>query len=370
MWIMPDNYPLSFHYARDMVASSEDLTLLGLNIESSLMWRSKPSPLRTWLRRWKPNSYLPHLFTRILKPSQRTSFETKLALSLAVIRVPLLVPQAKGSVTKTPDTYGPTSKELSEQFDLLDASLKTSKDTSALDSEKSLATWKALVTERRGEYSVRVKSAHRTRESESTFWPTVTTDSEKSRTKKYAQGGMPLVAAVKWATPRVADSAGGPRTLNEKGQRVSVSDTTKTYGANLSDQVRHWPTPTSRDYKGGYTEDSLTRKDGKSRRFDVLPNAAIGGLGTDVVKGHLNPDWVEQLMGVPLGWTSLTGTTTQWTNRWADGSWEEGIPRVVESVADRVDRIRMLGNGVVPATAAKAWQVLTQRLCSGGVTCA
>jgi hypothetical protein len=71
------------------------------------------------------------------------------------------------------------------------------------------------------------------------------------------------------------------------------------------------PTPTTRDWKGGYKEDALTRKDGKSRRFDALPNAAIGGVGTDIVSGHLNPDWVEWLMGVPTGWTELDSWETE-----------------------------------------------------------
>jgi DNA (cytosine-5)-methyltransferase 1 len=37
---------------------------------------------------------------------------------------------------------------------------------------------------------------------------------------------------------------------------------------------------------------------------------------------------------------------------------EPRILRVVDGCADRVDRIRLLGNGVVPQTAAKAWSVL------------
>ena len=354
----------------------------------------------------------------MLKPSLHTCFETKLASLHPAILVNHSVLQENEKEQKTHDTFGHLFGNISEQLDLLGSSLRTSKDTSRLDSPQSSATWKKMVTSARGEYSARKKLA------------------------------LPIDASgsTSWATPRAADSAGGPRTLNEKGQRISVSDPTKTYGANLSDQVRHWPTPsardhkggsgtvvqegdkfyrvsnttqtrfgarldavvehlhktnwptptvqdsnkatkkmrvnhqnnltavvfnaeketlptpTSRDYKGGYTEDALTRKDGKSRRFDALPNAAIGGVGTDVVKGHLNPDWVEQLMGVPLGWTSLTGTNTDWTYGWHDGSWEEGIPRVVESIEDRVDRIRLLGNGVVPATAAKAWITLGERL--------
>ena len=51
-----------------------------------------------------------------------------------------------------------------------------------------------------------------------------------------------------------------------------------------------------------------------------------------------------------------------------DGRWatpqqwlpEPRVGRVVDGCADRVDRLRMLGNGVVPQTAAKAWLTLTE----------
>jgi DNA (cytosine-5)-methyltransferase 1 len=45
----------------------------------------------------------------------------------------------------------------------------------------------------------------------------------------------------------------------------------------------------------------------------------------------------------------------------AQWSSEPRLGRVVDGCPDRVDRIRMLGNGVVPQTAAKAWRTLTQR---------
>jgi len=41
---------------------------------------------------------------------------------------------------------------------------------------------------------------------------------------------------------------------------------------------------------------------------------------------------------------------------------EPRLGRVVDGCADRVDRLRLLGNGVVPQTAAKAWQVLSQEV--------
>jgi DNA (cytosine-5)-methyltransferase 1 len=41
---------------------------------------------------------------------------------------------------------------------------------------------------------------------------------------------------------------------------------------------------------------------------------------------------------------------------------EPSVGRVVDGCPDRVDRIRLLGNGVVPQTAAKAWTTLNKRL--------
>ena len=44
---------------------------------------------------------------------------------------------------------------------------------------------------------------------------------------------------------------------------------------------------------------------------------------------------------------------------WKDQSWENAVPRVATGVKNRVDRLRCIGNGQVPAVAQLAWRILT-----------
>jgi len=55
----------------------------------------------------------------------------------------------------------------------------------------------------------------------------------------------------------------------------------------------------------------------------------------------------------------LAGCSTVSVGNWPP---EPGLGRVVDGGADRVDRLRLLGNGVVPQTAARAWTVLEGQL--------
>jgi len=286
MWILPKNYPLSSHFVQDMVESKEDLSLQGLNIESSLMWRSKPMPLQTWLRRWKQDSYLPHLFTRILKPSHQKCFETELTSSLAVIPANLSQQQESAKEEMTQDTSGHTSESTLKQLDLFSASLKMSKATSRLDSTASSATWKKMVTDQRSEYLARLKSVRLINESESSSWPTAT----------------------------VFDVTGGSYpTQLVNGQwrsKHSKDPNSPWYGAKLKDAVetaeKMWPTPAARDYKGAVLPETLAAKN-RNPMTNSLPDAVQHKSGRD----QLNPEWVEWLMGVPTGWTELGSWETQ-----------------------------------------------------------
>jgi site-specific DNA-cytosine methylase len=69
-------------------------------------------------------------------------------------------------------------------------------------------------------------------------------------------------------------------------------------GVTIYDYVRMWPTPTSRDWK-----------DGDSHSIANVPdNGLLGRVAArDTEAGALNPDWVEWLMGFPIGWTQPDG---------------------------------------------------------------
>ena len=172
MWVLPKNYQPSLAFVADTVESKEELSLLESSIESSLMWRSKPSPLRTWSLRWKRVSWIPLLFGRILKPSQHTYFEEQLTLSLAGILASRSQQQDSEKVKMIQDTCGQQSGSMLKPSDQIDAFSRMSKDTYRLDSPASSATWKKMVTQQRGEYSQRVKLAQHTKGSESISWPT------------------------------------------------------------------------------------------------------------------------------------------------------------------------------------------------------
>tara|TARA_R110002020_G_scaffold222805_1_gene431723 strand:+ start:216 stop:917 length:702 start_codon:yes stop_codon:yes gene_type:complete len=65
-----------------------------------------------------------------------------------------------------------------------------------------------------------------------------------------------------------------------------------------------FPTPTSRDWKDGPGMSlTSTNPDGSVRRRDDLLPRRLFAQGC--TGGQLNPDWVEWLMGWPIGWTSM-----------------------------------------------------------------
>lgn len=71
--------------------------------------------------------------------------------------------------------------------------------------------------------------------------------------------------------------------------------------------------------------------------------------------GQLNPDWVEQLMNYPEGWTDLDVDTPYpwqgWPALLGQGQYPYEPPRTCKGMKDRAKRLKALGNSVVPAQA-------------------
>mgnify|MGYP003649611129 CR=1 FL=1 len=166
--------------------------------------------------------------------------------------------------------------------------------------------------------------------------------------------------------------------IERKGMRPSRAATNRTTGY-LSEEVARWATPTGEDAKNTGNE-SREKRHGPMLNLQVTkwptPHASCSkGAGTqgregdnnlqtatsldpESIGGSLNPDWVEQhLMSLPEGWTRLEpvpdGAYDEWFDAMQDGTWwdtERGLPRVTTGAENRVNRLKMLGNGIVPAT--------------------
>ena len=148
-------------------------------------------------------------------------------------------------------------------------------------------------------------------------------------TGRLVQKGLEQVAQM-WPTPRAG--LPGSRKLG-------------TGGKVLAEEVK-FPTPTA-----------MTGNN--SGRLDEWGGSGNPYKGTEQGKQQLNPDWVEWLMGFPRGWTSLEVLEdmiwTEWETDPAD-TWE--CPRVISGTANRIDRLKALGNAQVSACVVMAWTLL------------
>ena len=75
---------------------------------------------------------------------------------------------------------------------------------------------------------------------------------------------------------------------------------------------------------------------------------------------QLNPDWVEWLMGWPVGWTDLLcNDPCEWPICDDPATLPESnaayVPRVTDRRDNRAKRIMAIGNGQVPVCAAMAF---------------
>jgi len=89
-------------------------------------------------------------------------------------------------------------------------------------------------------------------------------------------------------------------------------------GTSLTDAMRQWPTPCARDHKGGNLKPYSERGGGTKgeqlpnfvrHHFHQVPTTPTDGDGGPVPV-VLNPEFVEALMGLPIGWTAYAYLAT------------------------------------------------------------
>jgi hypothetical protein len=226
------------------------------------------------------------------------------------------------------------------------------------------------------------------------MWPTpncsdIFTDKMvSSQQKEGSVHSVTLSQKVLWPTPQAADSSQGdilneeeiyfpksgkPRKINKQGIDGSV-------GLARYVRIQNWPTPragcpgSQPNLKGGKILEAEARKTyptpcetmskGSPSKRLVDPSLSHDRLDEVLEKIvdnkilRLNPTWVEWLMGIPENYTDISkpcGEFIGWENDPADCG---GTPRVCGPQPYRIDRLKALGNAVVPQQVVEAWRRL------------
>ena len=215
-------------------------------------------------------------------------------------------------------------------------------------------------------------------------------------TGRLVQKGLEQVVGM-WPTPsanKTTRSTTEPSDItNSKGEPIQRGEKPYLNGkpiqTALGDAVS-WPTPTTRDWKdsGQAVAEGRVPVNCLLGRA-VWPTPHSGGRAGVTNGGHaglassaamrkklaehgeegkkmgsqaLNPDWVEWLMNMPIGWSNiepcesyefwLANQDVWWLTDPADAGF---IPRVTPQKTNRVNRLKCLGNGQVPICMAYAW---------------
>ncbi len=172
MWIItaPESSPSAPASEGSTLESNECFPLL----EQSVMWRGKPRALRSWRTAWKRDLWIKRLCGRISRPSTAQLGVELWISSLRDTPVSRSRSEAGAKARTTRGTSGPTLPGSPKKYVQLCFSWRTSKDTSASDSEKSSMTLPQWGLMQRGVYTAQPKPDFPIAETDSSSWPTPT----------------------------------------------------------------------------------------------------------------------------------------------------------------------------------------------------
>jgi hypothetical protein len=253
MWIVPKTLSAFVQDTEVWSGVSEERAWM---LEQSVTANGKHMSKQYWLKRLKKGDSILLQYGQTLRPSHQQNFTERYTDSLADIHANRLVALEKEKAKRIQGTCGQELENTPGQLEFNGFSPKMSKDTYRLDSPQSSAIWKKMVTRRRGEYLVRRKLVRHTKGSEFTSWPTPRTGG----------GSRP--------------NGKGGKVLNEE---VQIEAGLRERGEVLAEEAKKY---------AGHQGQGNPSTNGSHRE-------------------QLSPDWVECLMGLPIGTSDLCCSATE-----------------------------------------------------------
>ena len=228
-----------------------------------------------------------HQFTAISIHSSVTGTPEHILewLTLSMDRPPAnrLVSQENEQGQQTNVIFGPPHSNASAQYDPITYTWKTCQDLSTADiSAQSWETWPKAGIVFDGKFYQQPKLARRIKEVDYGLLPTPTNNDPELERRK---GDV------------VITKTGSVRAKSKNGKSTSY--------LGLSHYVQTWATPQHRDFRTG-----------ERHRYE---NPKRSNNLNDQVGGKLNPDWVDALMGFPVGLTSLNPLNSDDFQEWVCG---------------------------------------------------
>jgi len=245
----------------------------------------------------------------MLKPSHIPTFTAAWTSCLPAIPANRSARQDKEKAKPTSDISG---HSLQEELPLVSPDLcspKTSKDTCPLGLRTFSKTWAEWVTSTRQDYLARRKSAQATEGNGCFGWPTPAAHEarlgfqNRNNGKKGSQKSLTTIVVEVGQQDQAKANTNGrnperwatPEAQNQTGYQTKNGQVFPRLGTQAK-----WPTPASGTSSGG-----PHGLDGGSGARSMLPPEMKQS------SGKLNPNWVEQLMGLDVGRTQLP---TEWTD--------------------------------------------------------
>ena len=285
MWILPKQLISAF--AQDMEALTSDSVELSQTCAQSLMRRSKPSPAKTYLREWKAGNLMRLRSGAISSRFLGQNFLGWWTSLLAATHASLSAQQDYAKEPEMKGTCGPILQKELQFCDQVSVSLKMSKGTLPLGSVTFCNNWENWVTDRRGVYLARLNAVRATSESDYSYLPTPCANEDSFRLNGNSQQS---------------------KTLEAKARRGELKTIGSVRHVNCLSLVAANATMLNLNVLNA--ENGRTHLSG-AQKTHVQHVGQIGQVGVIQQRGPLNPQFVEVMMGLPIGWTDCASLETE-----------------------------------------------------------